>query len=165
MSSSLHPLRFRQIHLDFHTSPHIPAIGEKFDKKKWQDTLQAAAVDSITLFSKCHHGWSYHPTKVGKIHPHLSFDLLRKQYDATKEVGINAPIYLSAGVDNLASYEHPEWREVNKDGAYTGWAKRALQAGFHMMDFHSPYLEYLCEQIREAGRLFPDCDGIFLDII
>jgi hypothetical protein len=165
MSSTTHPLRFRQIHLDFHTSPHIPGIGERFDKKQWQDTLQAAAVDSITLFSKCHHGWSYHPTTVGKIHPHLSFDLLRKQYDATKEAGINAPVYLSAGVDNLASYEHPEWREVNKDGCYTGWAQRTLQAGFHMMDFHSPYLDYLCEQIREAVRLFPDCDGIFLDII
>lgn len=52
----LHKLRFRQIHLHFHTSPHIPAIGEKFDKLRWQQTLQAAAVDSITLFSKCHHG-------------------------------------------------------------------------------------------------------------
>lgn len=165
MHATPHPLRFRQIHLDFHTSPHIPGIGEKFDKKKWQETLQEAAVDSITLFSKCHHGWSYHPTTVGKVHPHLSFDLLRAQYDATKEAGINAPVYLSAGVDNLASYDHPEWREVNKDGAYTGWAQRSLQAGFHMMDFHSPYLDYLCEQIREAVRLFPDCDGIFLDII
>ncbi len=165
MQSAPHPLRFRQIHLDFHTSPHIPGIGAKFDKKHWQETLQEAAVDSITLFSKCHHGWSYHPTTVGKMHPHLSFDLLRKQYDATKEAGINAPVYLSAGVDNLASYDHPEWREVNKDGTYTGWAQRSLQAGFHMMDFHSPYLDYLCEQIREAVRLFPDCDGIFLDII
>jgi Hypothetical glycosyl hydrolase 6 len=160
-----HPLRFRQIHLDFHTSPHIPAIGKKFDKNSWQETLKAAAVDSVTLFSKCHHGWSYHPTVVGKIHPNLGFDLLRAQYDATKEAGINAPIYLSAGVDNLASHAHPEWREVDKDGTYTGWAKRSLQAGFHMMDFHSPYLDYLCEQIREAVRLFPDCDGIFLDII
>ena len=165
MQSAPHPLRFRQIHLDFHTSPHIPGIGAKFDKKHWQETLQEAAVDSITLFSKCHHGWSYHPTTVGKMHPHLSFDLLRKQYDATKEAGINAPVYLSAGVDNLASYDHPEWREVNKDGTYTGWAQRSLQAGFHMMDFHSPYLDYLCDQIREAVRLFPDCDGIFLDII
>jgi hypothetical protein len=158
-------LSYRQIHLDFHTSPHIPRIGEKFDKKGWQETLKAAAVDSITLFSKCHHGWSYHPTKVGKIHPHLSFDLLRKQYDATKEAGINAPVYLSAGVDNLASNDHPEWRELNKDGYYAGWENGALRAGFHMMDFHSPYLDYLCEQIREAVRLFPDCDGIFLDII
>jgi hypothetical protein len=158
-------LRYRQIHLDFHTSPHIPGIGEKFDKKRWQETLKEAAVDSITLFSKCHHGWSYHPTTVGKMHPNLSFDLLRAQYEATKEAGINAPVYLSAGVDNLASFDHPEWREVDKDGTYTGWAQRSLQAGFHMMDFHSPYLDHLCEQICEAVRLFPDCDGIFLDII
>jgi hypothetical protein len=156
---------FRQVHLDFHTSPHIPGIGVKFDKKCWQATLQKAAVDSITLFSKCHHGWSYHPTKVGKTHPHLGFDLLRTQYDATKDAGLGAPIYLSAGVDNLASYEHPEWREINKDGAYAGWATRVLEPGFHTMDFHSPYLDYLCEQICEVVRLFPDCDGIFLDII
>jgi len=161
----MHSLRFRQIHLDFHTSPHIPAIGESFNKKHWQETLQRAAVNSITIFAKCHHGWSYHPTKVGKMHPHLSFDLLRAQYEACKEIDINCPIYLSAGIDNLASYEHPEWREVNKDGTYAGWAKRVLDPGFHMMDFHSPYLHYLCEQIHEVVELFPGCDGIFLDII
>lgn len=160
-----HTLRFRQIHLDFHTSPHIPEIGRKFNKAEWQRTLQDAAVDSITIFSKCHHGWSYHPTNVGKVHPHLDFDLLRAKFDATKEAGINAPIYLSAGVDNLASAEHPEWREVGADGRYTGWAKGITEPGFHMMDFHSPYLDYLCEQIAEVVRLFPNCDGIFLDII
>jgi hypothetical protein len=165
MNHSPHKLRYRQIHLDFHTSPHIPGIGAKFDKKHWQETLKEAAVDSITLFSKCHHGWSYHPTKVGKMHPNLSFDLLRAQYDATKEAGINAPVYLSAGTDNLMSDAHPDWRELDKGGAYVGWENGAFRASFHMMDFHSPYLDYLCEQIREAVRLFPDCDGIFLDII
>jgi|GEM_PF-2098842 len=54
MKSLPQQLRFRQIHLDFHTSPRIPGIGEKFDKKCWQETLQDGAVDSITLFSKCH---------------------------------------------------------------------------------------------------------------
>ncbi|MFM8716871.1 MAG: alpha-amylase family protein [Spartobacteria bacterium] len=165
MKTTMHQLRFRQIHLDFHTSPHLLAIGEKFDKQRWQETLLRAAVDSVTLFSKCHHGWSYHPTSVGKVHPHLGLDLLRAQYEATKEAGINAPIYLSAGVDNLASHEHPEWREVDKDGRYTGWAKATLQPGCHLMDVHSPFLDYLCEQIREVVRLFPECDGIFLDII
>lgn len=158
-------LRFRQIHLDFHTSPAIPEIGVKFDKTAWQQTLRDAAVDSITIFAKCHHGWSYHPTEVGQVHPGLDFDLLRAQYDACKEAGINAPIYLSAGVDNVASHEHPEWRTIDKDGAYCGWTGKLLSPGFHMMDFHSPYLDYLCDQIREVVRLFPDCDGIFLDII
>lgn len=165
MTALPRPLRYRQIHLDFHTAPQIPKIGAAFDRKVWQQTLREAAVDSITLFSKCHHGWSYHPTQTGRMHPHLDFDLLRAQYDATKEAGINAPIYLSAGVDNLASAEHPEWREVDKDGCYTGWVKSVLEPGFHMMDFHSPYLQYLCQQICEVVRLYPDCDGIFLDII
>lgn len=158
-------LPFRQVHLDFHTSPDIPGIGVKFDKARWQDTLRSAEVNSITLFSKCHHGYSYHPTGVGKQHPHLGFDLLRAQYEACKEAGIAAPIYLSAGVDNLAGLEHPEWREINPEGAFSGWVTSPLKPGFQMMDFLSPYLDYLCAQIEEAVRLFPDCDGIFLDII
>ena len=28
----MHSLRFRQVHLDFHTSPDIAGIGERFDK-------------------------------------------------------------------------------------------------------------------------------------
>ena len=103
-------LRFRQVHLDFHTSPHIPSIGAKFDKKQWQDTLKKAHVDSITCFSSCHHGWSYHPTQVGKMHPGLNFNLLRAQMDACHEINVNVPIYLTGGVNNLAAEEHPEWR-------------------------------------------------------
>ncbi len=165
MNPSKKTLSFRQVHLDFHTSEHIPGIGRNFDEREWQRILGEARVDSITLFSKCHHGWSYHPTSVGRMHPHLEFDLLRAQYDACKQASIQAPIYLSAGVDNLASQEHPEWRQMTAEGSFQGWAVGALQAGFHTMDFFSPYLDYLCDQIAETVRLFPDCDGIFLDIV
>lgn len=161
----MHKLRFRQIHLDYHTSPHIDGIGADFDKTKWQDTLKRGHVNSITCFSKCHHGWSYHPTRAGRMHPHLSFDLLRKQFDACKEIDVNVPIYISAGVDNVASYDHPEWREIGYDGKYQGWATGITDPGFHKMCFNSPYLDYLCEQIREVAALYPDCDGYFLDII
>jgi hypothetical protein len=158
-------LRFRQIHLDFHTSPHIPQVGSQFDKKHWQRVLQGAAVNSVTCFSKCHHGWSYHPTRVGKMHPHLSFDILRAQFDACKEIGIHVPIYISAGVDDLAAYEHPEWRELTWEGRYGGWPAAPLEAGLKTLDFHSPYLNYLCSQIEEAVHLFSECDGVFLDIV
>ena len=163
--SPSHPLRFRQVHLDFHTSPQIDGIGAQFDRDHWQETLRDAAVDSITLFAKCHHGWSYHPTEVGKVHPHLGYDLLRAQYEATKEAGIAAPIYLSAGVDNLITVDHADWRELDETGRPSGWVQGPFDAGFHTLDFHSPYLDYLCAQIEEVVRLFPDCDGIFLDII
>ena len=51
-----HELRFRQVHLDFHTSPAIDGIGSEFDKKLWQERLQMAHVDSITCFSCCQMG-------------------------------------------------------------------------------------------------------------
>ena len=161
----MHTLRFRQVHLDFHTSPDIEGIGAAFDKKQFQDALRLGHVDSITLFSKCHHGWSYHPTKVGKMHPHLAFDLLRAQIDAAKEIGVATPVYLSAGIDNVASHEHPEWRAMSDKGQYLGWVAEPTQPGFHLMCFRTGYLDYLCEQIREACRLFPEANGIFLDIV
>ncbi len=162
---SQYKLRFRQIHLDFHTAPQIPGIGEKFDKKQWQEALKVGHVNSITCFSKCHHGWSYHPTTVGMMHPHLSFDLLRAQMDASKEMGVNVPVYISAGVDNFMAEEHPEWREISIEGAYQGWTGPINRPGFKTMCFNSPYLDYLCAQIREAVTMFPEADGIFLDII
>ena len=109
-------MRFRQVHLDFHTTPDIEGSGEKFDKKHWQETLQKARVNSITCFSSCHHGWSYHPTEVGKMHPHLKFNLLREQIDACHEIGIKVPVYLTGGVNGVAYDEHPEWQVVFPDG-------------------------------------------------
>lgn len=161
----MYNLCFRQVHLDFHTSPHIVGIGKEFDKRQWQQALREGHIDSITCFSKCHHGWSYHPTNVGRMHPHLEFDLLRAQFDAAKEIGVNVPLYVSAGFDDVAALEHPEWREISIEGKFLGRARRINEAGFKKICFNSPYLDYLCEQAREAVRLFPDCDGIFSDII
>jgi hypothetical protein len=47
----------RQIHLDFHTPPGV-TVGGKFDATDLFDTLEAAKVNSIALFAKCHHGYS-----------------------------------------------------------------------------------------------------------
>ena len=157
-----HPLRFRQVHLDFHTSPDISGIGKAFDKKLWQERLQTAHVDSITCFSCCHHGWSYHPTRVGKMHPGLDFNLLRAQIDACHEIGVKVPIYLTAGSNNRVAEENPGWRIVSPAGQ---WNSNPLQAAFERLCFNSPYLDYLCRLTEEAARMFPDADGMFFDII
>ena len=81
----------RQIHLDFHTSEHIPDIGERFSKEQWQEALQAGHVNGINIFAKGHHGWSYYPTEVGQMHPHLDFDLLGAQIEACHEIGVECP--------------------------------------------------------------------------
>ena len=158
----MHHLRFRQVHLDFHTNGTIPGIGKKFSKRAFQAALQAGHIDSITLFSKCHHGYSYHPTKVGTRHPHLKFDLLAAQIEACREIGVRCPIYISAGVDELSAMAHPEWIVKNRDGS----TYNPLEAGwFKRLRFNSAYLDHLCAQIEEVVQRWPDNDGIFLDII
>ena len=165
----MHKLRFRQIHLDFHNSPFIPDIGKKFDKKLWQERLQMAHADSITCCSCCHHGLSYHPTQVGRQHPGLNgFNLLRAQMDAAHEIGVNVPIYISAGASDHAAEMHPEWRTIVSDFplAYLGgWTSSPLIPGFRTLCFNTPYLDYLADLIREAVRLFPEADGVFFDIV
>ncbi|MGN6100919.1 MAG: alpha-amylase family protein [Devosia sp.] len=157
-------MRYRQIHLDFHTSEHIPGIGSRFDPEDFADTLAKADVDSVTVFSKCHHGWSYHPTKVGKTHPHLDFDLLRAQLKALHSRNINAPIYISAGWDELSARENPGWRVVSPEGVLVRQRGEPLGPGWAFMDFNSPYLDYLCRQVEEVVEMFPEGNGFFIDI-
>ena len=55
----MNPIAFRQIHLDFHTSEQITPICRDFDAEEFARTLAEAHVNSVTCFSKCHHGMIY----------------------------------------------------------------------------------------------------------
>ena len=88
-----HVFPFRHVHLDFHTSPPIPAVGADFDAEQFAITLAAASVDSVCVFARCHHGMSYYPTEVGTRHPALQRDLLGEQVAACRRHGINVTAY------------------------------------------------------------------------
>ncbi len=156
-------MRFRQVHLDFHTSEHVKDIGAEFSKEQFQSALKTGHVDSITVFSKCHHGWAYHPSKKNEMHPNLHFDLLRAQIEAAHEIGVKTPVYLSAGLDEKCAREHPEWLIRNEDESLA-WTPRFDIPGYHRFCFNTPYLDYLCEQVEEVVENY-DADGIFLDIV
>lgn len=153
-------MRFRQVHLDFHTSGAIPGIGARFDKAQFQAALRTGHVDSITVFSKCHHGWAYHPSVANTMHPHLDFDLLGAQLEACREIGVNAPVYISAGFDEKEVLAHPEWLNVSPDGTEPS---PFTQAHYHLMCYNTPYLDRLAAQVEEVMERYHPC-GIFLDI-
>ncbi len=155
-------LRKRQVHLDFHTNGTLP-VGKNFSKEQFQQALKLGHVNSITVFSKCHHGWSYHPTKANEMHPELDFDLLGAQLEACKEIDVNAPVYISAGFDEKEYEKRPEWRFVcskNKE------EQKRYEDGvhFHLLCFNTGYLDFLCGHIEEVMQMYNPC-GIFLDII
>lgn len=157
---------YRQIHLDFHTSPRIEGVGSQFDPQDFAARMLAAHVNSVNLFSKCHHGLSYHPTRIGQMHPHLDFNLLGAQIEALQGVGIRTPIYISAIWDELSARLHPEWRVVSPDFTRpTQFPGDNRHEGvWKFLDLSSPYTDYLCAQIEEAVQMFPQGDGFWIDI-
>src|SRR5436309_16031477 len=108
-------LSARQVHLDFHTSELIPGVAANFHKKRFQNALKLGNVNSITLFAKCHHSWSYYSTRVGRRHPNLKGDLLARQIDACHEIGVRAPIYYTVGWSANDAEDHPDWTVKTKD--------------------------------------------------
>lgn len=158
--------KYRQIHLDFHTSGHIPSVGKDFNEDEFGDTLLKARVNSITVFSRCHHGWLYYPSAKfpERIHPNLACnDLLGKQIHACRKRGIKTPVYLPVQWDHLIASQHPEWLVINQEGKPTG--RGLFKPGFYdMICLNTPYREFVVEQALEVIDMY-DADGIFLDII
>ena len=157
-------LRMRQVHLDFHTPGSIPDVGEDFDPEAFAATAKAAHVDSMTVFSRCHHGYSYHPTDVGTMHPGLSFDLLGAQIDALHKAGIRAPVYMTVGWDELSADAHPDWLQVDRQGQ-VAYQRPSDRSSWRFLDFASPYVDYVLACTEEVLQRYGPVDGLFFDII
>jgi hypothetical protein len=149
-------LRFRHIHLDFHTSPAVPAIGVDFNAEEFVRTLTDASVNWITIFAKCHHGMSYYPTQVGFRHPGLNADLVG--------AGILVPVYLSTMYDHHAWRRHADWRALDEEGRSQGYRGAAgpLATNLGRVCVNPPYLDYLAAQAEEVVKTY-QANGIFYD--
>ncbi|WP_422351060.1 alpha-L-fucosidase [Flagellimonas sp.] len=161
----------RQIHLDFHTSEALLDIGGKFNKKQFQEALKAGNVNSINIFAKGHHGWSYYPTKIGSQHPNLDFDLLKAQIEACHEIGVRVQAYFTIGWSVKDAEDHPEWVFLGKDGRdnYTEQKKAAnptdaMPWGWPVLFPEGAYLDLILKQTEELVTQY-DIDGLWYDII
>ncbi|MBN2174325.1 MAG: hypothetical protein JW731_09345 [Bacteroidales bacterium] len=171
--NTINEVRHRQVHLDFHTSELIPEIGNLFNKEQWQNALKTGHVNQINIFAKCHHSWSYYPTKVGRMHPHLTFDLLGAQIESCHEIGVRCPIYFTVGWSANDAETHPEWCARKKDGEYLAmnWnftsklTDRKPDYSWKWLCAASggPYNEHVKKQVEEICQNYP-VDGFWFDI-
>lgn len=171
-TTSFPPLRYRQIHLDFHTSEAITDIGRDFDPFQFVKTLQAAHVDSVTLFARCHHGWCYYPSTIGAAHPHLARpDLLGEMVNACRKADISTPIYLTVQWDENLARTRPEWlamsanNKTHNDAPTDGSANYQLTASWHTLCLNNvEYRRYLVDMGLEIIERY-DPPGLFYDIV
>lgn len=159
-------LRFRQIHLDFHTSPDIEGIGDEFDAEEFASTLEKAHVNSITCFARCHHGMLYYDSKAfpERVHPHLkNKNLLKNQIEACHRHNIRVPIYITVQWDQYTAEEHPEWLALDEEGKPFG--NKLFEPGFYRkLCVNSPYMDFLKAMTQEILETF-SVDGLFFDIV
>jgi len=158
-------LPYRQIHLDFHTSADIPGVGSEFDADEFADSLEAAHVNSITCFSRCHHGMIYHDTDrfPERRHPHLTCNLLPLQIEACHARGIRVPIYITVQWDLFTARQHPEWIALDENGCQVG--QKPFAPGFYSrLCLNTPYVDFVEAQTVEVCEMMP-VDGFFFDIV
>ncbi len=158
--------RFRQVHLDFHTSAQCQDVAAQFDPRVFVDTLKLGHVDTVNIFCRCHHGFSYYPTRVGTIHPNLKIDLLGSQIEALHAADIRCPIYMSIKWDEQIAIQHPEWICVNKDGSLA--SRHPLTAPpftWTTLDVSTGYADFVAAQVEELFQRYgKDIDGFWFDI-
>ncbi|MBP5489588.1 MAG: beta-galactosidase trimerization domain-containing protein [Lachnospiraceae bacterium] len=159
-------LPMRQIHLDFHTSPYIDGVGEKFDAEAFAKTLLDAHVNSINIFAKCHHGMYYYPTKIGTMHPHLRFDLFGAQLAVCRKYNIRALAYTCVSWNEDWADRHPEWLTIPKGGVpgVKRPGEKSFYAWRHICHNNKDYQKILQAEYREIFDLYHP-DGFWIDIV
>lgn len=163
-------IRYRQVHLDFHTSEFIPEVGAEFNAEAFAQKLEQANVDSITCFARCHHGWLYYPSKKFPelVHPNLAnHRLLPEQIEACHKHNIKVPIYTTVQWDGRIMREHPEWLAVDADGNFID-TQGVLKPNFYnTICLNSGYREFFKEHLQDIIDVIgaDNIDGFFMDIL
>lgn len=163
-------LRYRQVHLDFHTSEYIQDIGKDFQAEEFAQTLKETYVDSITCFARCHHGWLYYPSKKFPelIHPELAnHNLLLEQIEACHRNGIKVPVYTTIRWDGRVMREHPEWLCVDEKGDFINMQEVLEPHFYNAICLNSGYRDFLKEHLLDIIDVVgtDNLDGIFMDIV
>lgn len=114
------PGPWRKVHIEYHTSRHMPRLAEHFNADAFGDQLLKAYVSGASVFAKDMYGYSYFPNVHGKMHPNLSFDLLGSQVAALKKRKIQVLAYYMLTWNPELADRHPEWLVVHRPGDNSG---------------------------------------------
>ena len=105
----------------------------------------------------------YYPnSKAGNSHPTLKTNLLKRQLEVCKELGVRTQIYISAGLDENRAVKFPHFCNIRRGNENT-----LLGGHWHGLCLNNDeYLNILKAETEEVMDLFRGMyDGLFFDIV
>ena len=154
---------FRRNLVDMHIEDWDPKFLSEFSPEEYYKNLKRANIRSAMIYLHSHVGYSYYPTRTGKMHSSFKGreDSIRRLIDMCRANGIDVIGYYSLIFNTFEEDRHPEWKIVDRNDG-SSERERGSRYG-HCCPNNPEYRAYIEEQIKEISEYFT-VDGMFYDM-
>ena len=132
-------------------------LGSRYDADKTLLAFKEAGATGVIFYDKWHDGLVPHDTQLTRFKTEL--DLVGQTVKAARKHGLKIVIYYSVGFDYNPDPKFQDWLCRDASGKPMG---RPFPADW--MSFHSPYRQYVIDQLVEITKMYGPLEGLWLDI-
>ena len=164
MNNQWYQNSFRRNLVDMHIEDWDERFLSEFSPEDYVANLKRAHIKSAMLYFHSHVGYSYYPTKSGKMHGGFAGkeDAMRRLVDLCHANGMDVIGYYSLIFNTYEEDRHPEWRLVDGEEDDSSKRQRGSRYG-HCCPNNPEYREYIKTQIKEIADYFT-VEGMFYDM-
>ena len=132
-------------------------LGDNYDADKTIQEFQDAGATGVIFYDKWHDGLVNHATRLTDFKTHR--DLVKPTLAAVRKHNMASVVYYSVGLDNNPEAKFRDWTCLDAQGKPMG-----LAFSTEWKSFHSPYRQYVIEQMAEILKDDGPVDGFWLDL-
>ncbi len=164
MNKQWYKTSFRRNLVDMHIEDWDERFLSEFSPEDYVENLKRAKIQSAMLYFHSHVGYSYYPTRSGRIHRGLigREDAMRRLADLCHQNGIDVIGYYSLIFNTYEEDRHPAWRIMDGEDDDSSKRQRGSRYG-HCCPNNPDYREYVRTQIGEIAEYFT-VEGMFYDM-
>ena len=132
-------------------------LGRNYDAEKAIQAFKDAGASVVGFYDKWHDGLIPHATRLTGFRTER--DLVGETMRAANKVGMARVLIYSVGLDYNPEERFLEWSCRDHDGEAFGMAFPS-----DWKSFHSPYRQYVIDQLVEMVKDYGPLEGLFLDL-
>ena len=132
-------------------------FGKDYDADRTIQAFKDAGASAVGFYGKWHDGLIPHATELTRFKTEQ--DLVGETMRAVRKRKMAAVLIYSVGLDYNPEPRFLQWSCRDREGNPLGLASPS-----DWKSFHSPYRQYVIDQLVEMVRNYGPLDGIFLDL-